>query len=220
MDSNKSLGQKIAYYRKRAGLSQLQLELEIAAGQGSISRIENGQVNPTKETLVNIIKVLNLNAFESADIFNIDTNSFPKIVRASRNLNSSLNLDDILQTAVDDTVYELNLVGAILVLVEGDKLYAKTFTRKWYTQLLMQVLNVPFSDLNTELTKNSKNLFVKTILENKSYYSTKLSDFSVDVIPNSVADLAQKVTTHACAISFPIVYSDKVIGSITFSKIL
>lgn len=46
--------------RIRAGFSQMQLELEIAASFGSISRFESGKVNPTKETILKISKVLNL----------------------------------------------------------------------------------------------------------------------------------------------------------------
>jgi len=38
----------------------MQLELEISASFGSISRFESGKVNPTKETILKISKVLNL----------------------------------------------------------------------------------------------------------------------------------------------------------------
>jgi transcriptional regulator with XRE-family HTH domain len=55
---NSNLGKKIKYFRVRAGLSQLDLELAIHAAQGSISRIESGKVNPTKETINHIAKIL------------------------------------------------------------------------------------------------------------------------------------------------------------------
>ncbi len=54
------LGEKIHNYRKRAGLSQMQLETAIGAANGSVSRIESGQVNPTKETLMQISGALKL----------------------------------------------------------------------------------------------------------------------------------------------------------------
>lgn len=213
-----TLGQKISNFRKRAGMSQLDLELEIGAGQGSISRIENDQVNPTKETIINIIKTLNLNAIESASLFNIDTRDFTNIVKASRNVNSSLDLDEVLQKAVDDIVYELNLLGSVIVLIEESKVYAKTFTRKWYTQLVLNIFNVPFSSLNTDLSASSENYFVKTILEDKSYFSLRLSDYTKGVLSDSVADLAQKISTHTCAISLPIKVNNKIIGGMLFSK--
>lgn len=54
------LGQRIRYFRKRSGLSQLELETQIGTSAGSISRIENGEVNPTKETLTKIAEILKL----------------------------------------------------------------------------------------------------------------------------------------------------------------
>lgn len=63
---NITLGEKVKNFRNRAGLSQLDLEISIDAAQGSISRIENGKVNPTKETLLSIAKELKLTAVEIA----------------------------------------------------------------------------------------------------------------------------------------------------------
>lgn len=59
-----TLGSKLRYFRKRAKMSQMQLENEIGAAAGSLSRIENNEVNPTKETLQNISKFLNLKPTE------------------------------------------------------------------------------------------------------------------------------------------------------------
>lgn len=58
------LGAKIKKYRQRLGLSQLGLEVAIDAAEGSISRIESGKVNPTKETLIKISKILKLSRSE------------------------------------------------------------------------------------------------------------------------------------------------------------
>ena len=57
-------GQKIKNFRKRAQMSQFDLELEINASPGSISRIENSNTEPTKETLYKISDVLELNKYE------------------------------------------------------------------------------------------------------------------------------------------------------------
>lgn len=43
-----TVGEKIRRFRKRAGVSQFELELRINASPGSISRIESGQVNVLK----------------------------------------------------------------------------------------------------------------------------------------------------------------------------
>lgn len=60
MISSKVLGQRIRFFRKRAGISQFDLELAIDASPGMLSRIESGKVNPTKETVQKIGNELNL----------------------------------------------------------------------------------------------------------------------------------------------------------------
>jgi transcriptional regulator with XRE-family HTH domain len=47
-------------------MSQFDLEMELEASPGSISRIENGKVNPTKETLVKITEILKLSDREKS----------------------------------------------------------------------------------------------------------------------------------------------------------
>jgi transcriptional regulator with XRE-family HTH domain len=60
-DYQKVQGLRIRNFRKRAGLSQLALENEIGASSGYLSRVENGEINPTKETLNEIARILKLN---------------------------------------------------------------------------------------------------------------------------------------------------------------
>ncbi len=71
MKNTGDIGQKIRYYRIRAGMSQLELELLVHAAQGSISRIESGKVNPTKETIWAIARTLQLTNLEIASLFGI-----------------------------------------------------------------------------------------------------------------------------------------------------
>jgi len=65
-------GFRIKQFRKRAGLSQMELELRINAAFGSVSRMENGITNPTKETLFAIANALELTSIETASLFGID----------------------------------------------------------------------------------------------------------------------------------------------------
>jgi transcriptional regulator with XRE-family HTH domain len=60
------IGNRIQYFRKRSGLSQFELEMEIDASPGSLSRIEHGITNPSKETIHKIAKVLGLVHLEIA----------------------------------------------------------------------------------------------------------------------------------------------------------
>jgi transcriptional regulator with XRE-family HTH domain len=71
-----TIGQKIKYFRERAGMSQLDLEVAIDASTGSISRMETGKVNPTKETLISIVDVLDIKGHEAASLFNLDIQEF------------------------------------------------------------------------------------------------------------------------------------------------
>jgi len=75
-----SLGGLIRRYRKRVGMSQFDLELEIETSPGCISRIENGLVNPTKESIKKIVRAFGLNALEEASLFDIEFKSIPRII--------------------------------------------------------------------------------------------------------------------------------------------
>lgn len=65
-------GNKIKYFRKRASLSQFELELKAGFANGVICRIEKGLTNPSKETLHKIAQVLNLSQVELAYLFGIN----------------------------------------------------------------------------------------------------------------------------------------------------
>lgn len=64
-DLNITLGKKLRFFRTRAGVSQQEIENEIGLSSGTLSRIENGETNPTKETLFKIIKLLKLGKLET-----------------------------------------------------------------------------------------------------------------------------------------------------------
>lgn len=67
-----TLGERIKYFRQRANLTQIELELMIDVSFGSISRIENNITNPNKETLLLIANAINLNSIETASLFGIE----------------------------------------------------------------------------------------------------------------------------------------------------
>lgn len=212
------LGNKIRNFRLRAGLSQFKLEELINASPGSISRIENGEVNPTKETLVKIIEVLNIKSKDAALLFDLDLDELPKMIKLAGKLSSTLELDKLLQSCVNELVYELDLLGSMIFLTEGEIVYAKTITQSWYTQLVLKLLGRPVSSLETSMEVNKANYIVRTIKENKNFYGLKISDFSKNVIPDKLADLLQKVTVTKCGISLPVKYEGEIIGSLFCTK--
>jgi len=72
MESKLTIGQKIKKFRTKAKLSQLQLETITGASPGSLSRIENGEVNPSKETLAKTIEALKLNIYDASSLFELE----------------------------------------------------------------------------------------------------------------------------------------------------
>jgi transcriptional regulator with XRE-family HTH domain len=72
-----SLGRKIYVLREERKLSQSKLEVEAGLSFGTISRIENGVINPTKETIIKIAQNLNLNESEFGYLLNIRHQYYP-----------------------------------------------------------------------------------------------------------------------------------------------
>ena len=61
---NNKLSNRIKIFRKRLDITQKELEAKIGGKGGMISRIEKGSVNPDKETILKISKILNLHQRE------------------------------------------------------------------------------------------------------------------------------------------------------------
>lgn len=98
------IGRRLKYFRLRKKLSQLNLEIEAELTSGVISRIENGIINPTKETLLVIAKKLNLNNNELLYLlgslhFLADEN---EINSAKTEVSSKLNSSKDLSYLIDD----------------------------------------------------------------------------------------------------------------------
>ena len=55
-----AFGGGVKQRRKAAGLSQEELALRVGAGQGYISRLEAGTLNPTLETMAELAAVLGI----------------------------------------------------------------------------------------------------------------------------------------------------------------
>jgi transcriptional regulator with XRE-family HTH domain len=218
--NSRNIGNLIKFYRKRSNFSQLDLELKIECSQGSVSRIENGEVNPTKETLIRIVEALGLKGYEAAELFGIETDSFINIIKISQELNDSLDLDSILQKSVDTICYELKFAGAALILVDGDKAWAQTITHSYLAQLCLKVLDSPFKSRYFSLVEPTyrKNLMVRTILDKQNYISHKMSDFAYPSVSMKIANLLEKISTFKSGIAMPIIYNNQAIGSILFVK--
>jgi transcriptional regulator with XRE-family HTH domain len=213
-----SVGEKIRKFRKRSGISQFELELRIDASPGSISRIEVGHVNPSKETLQKIISVLGLRAFEASTLFNLEFQELPRLVEIAKSLSSDLDLDKILQNCVNGIVYELGLIGGLVFIYEGDTLYLKAMTHNSFTHKILDLLPGGLQPLSTSISWNRENYVVKTVNERTPQYSTVFSNFSKNIISDQLADFIQKMNGTKCTICLPVIANDKVQGALLFSK--
>src|SRR5688572_20923649 len=137
--NNQTIGQKIKLYRERLKKSQFDLEVEIEASTGSISRIENGLVNPSKETLIKIINALDLNVYESTSLFGIKLE--PNIIlNVVNKLYSKKNVYDLLLNATDEIVKEFNLLGSVGLIVKGDSLISITHQQSKKTEIIDKII--------------------------------------------------------------------------------
>jgi transcriptional regulator with XRE-family HTH domain len=128
-----TLGQKLRNFRKRSGLSQLELEAEVGASSGTISRIENGEVNPTKETILRIASTLKLTNHELDYLIGsfADPVSQEEIEEAKRDVEEYFSKRGMLAYLVDDR-WRIWKVSPLLVKFLGvsseqfDKAIGKT----------------------------------------------------------------------------------------------
>lgn len=116
---SKTLGEKIRFFRNRANMSQLDLELEIDASTGSLSRIEGGVTEPTRKTLNKIFEKLNLNSTEINYLLGITSESPTKTesINAIKEIEPHLNRQDVFAYLLDDhwTVHAVS-IGLINLL--------------------------------------------------------------------------------------------------------
>ncbi|MFS8131460.1 MAG: helix-turn-helix domain-containing protein [Candidatus Dojkabacteria bacterium] len=219
------LGQKIRNFRIRSGKSQMELELEIGASAGSLSRIENGEVNPTKETLMKVGEALRLNTSEIASLQNLEVLSPEQVMRAINTFTRSLEIDEIISSAVD-ILYGLypHYNGSVLLLVDEDNkniLRAKAVSQmpgiiKVHELLGGTVDKFPFY-LDRILEENEA-LIVRTLRTGKNYISNKLSEFSEGAMSNGIVEAAAKVLGFKTGITIPIESVSDRIGVILYTK--
>lgn len=102
--SELTTGEKIKNFRKRAGMSQMELENELNAATGSISRIEAGKVNPTKETILQLAKIMKLTESELSDLLGVKPllPTEEEIISAIEECKPYLDSDNVMAYLIDE----------------------------------------------------------------------------------------------------------------------
>jgi transcriptional regulator with XRE-family HTH domain len=214
-----TVGEKIRKFRKRSGISQFELELRIDASPGSISRIESGQVNPTKETLQKISKVLHLTEIEQANVFGIESDFYKNYLNQLADLITQ-NDSNFLQNAASKFLKELSLEGILILLLEGDLIYGRAVTRLSVVPMVNKVMGKDFTELVTNWKEESfrNNMMYKVITEKVICISNKLEDFACPPLSLSAARTAQKLSGFKAGICYPLIFDVSVIGTIIYTR--
>jgi len=202
MESNLTLGEKIRFFRKRSGLSQFDLELKIATSSGSLSRIENDQVNPTKETILAIINALNLNVSDSSSLFNLDiTKEFNNIIEISGSLKSTLNMSEISSKAVNilSKLIGIDMVTFWLWNEETKSLGLNKI--KFPESMYNFVGNVSGFDLKQmqlreDIKDQWRNDYLRTLLEENVIRTTDVYWLAHPFINRTICNIIQKMAEY------------------------
>ncbi len=158
-----------------------------------------------------IVDALDLIGIESANLFGVETN-LASLLKIPNELLNSKNLDEILSKAVNNIIFELNLLSAFITLKKGNKLFAQITTDRWFIKPVLEVIGKPFTELNVDLSQDTNNFCVKAFLDRKPYYTENLDDVTVPAVSKTVSKMLQKLTGFKSGIVFPIIHEDECLG--------
>lgn len=213
-----TLGQKIKQFRKHAGLSQLALELEIEASPGHLSRIENGQINPTKEIIVDIAKALNLNTKEIASLFGIEFLDNNHLFEETTRILSTHNFNEVLNLTVNNLIFKLGYLASAILLVNGNHVRFAALTMSNLAKKTIGCLDKPIDALSLSLSRDTSNLTIKAIKENKVYLTHYTREYIVPAVTRQTADKIQELTGDKSNIIYPLSVDSKPFGAIVYVK--
>lgn len=219
MENN--IGEKIRKFRQGQSLSQMDLEMEIGASTGSISRIENNLVKPTKETLSKIAKALKLKPSEVADLLGLKIFSPEELIIAINTLSKCLDLETTLQTAVD-IMFDLypNYNGGVVLLVDETKQYvgSKTVSKMPRVEVVHRLLPKNILEYYIPIENKHGNLIAKSVKNRANYQSFDIADFSKGEIDDNITRTIGRVLGFKCGIAIPMIFEDEVIGATLYTK--
>lgn len=215
-----TIGQKLRNYRKQAGISQLELEMMIDTSPGSISRIENGEVNPTKETISKIIEVLKISTTDAATLLGIDIyKELVDLINISTDLNN-FNIEEIMKTTAIILINKLKLMDLALFVIKGEQLWATSMAKIKQVKFIENILPDAFNNinipLNDESTKN--NILVQSIKERKVKLTYNLYDLGLPILSELTISAIIKLSGFECCLVIPLINNDEVLGVIVFTK--
>ena len=218
MFEQKSSGKRIKFFRERAGLSQMDLELAIGASSGSLSRIERERGNPTKSTLINIVYATKLNTEEIASLFGIDINKLNCLDPILSVILSTLDLDTILDLVVNELVLKIGYIASAIFLLDHGNLYVRGLTASDISKKVFLHLDKPLDQLFFEIDSNKQNFLSKALEENRPILTHSSYKYLVPLVTKKVADKIQTATGDKSNLLYPLIIGKNKIGVIVYVK--
>ncbi|MFQ5493151.1 MAG: GAF domain-containing protein, partial [Candidatus Dojkabacteria bacterium] len=173
----------------------------------------------TKETILKIAKTLDLNAFQTGSLLNIDyVAEVQDLLEISTDINTSNSIIELMQLAADEIARKFDFRGTSFYTLVGNKCSLVAFTRSWYTAAVLKALPVHYSQLRLNLKQNSTNYLVRTILDGREMHSNSLADFGVPTISKKLASFLGKLVRFRSGISMPLNVKGEVIGAVLYHK--
>jgi len=220
MENEPTLGQKIRMYRERAGLSQMELELEIGASPGSLSRIENGQTNPTKETILRLAKHTSLSDLELNDLLSIRLDEFVDLLKVLCSFDSNQNIETWFNTTLSSIAKILNYITIVLLVIveDGTALSPLYISNTWTARKALEIIGGPLKNHKIVMSRHPDNAFVKAIKQKRIIEIEHVREISEGYISDNLADITQKFSKQKKAFIVPLEHNNKMLGSIYWSK--
>lgn len=218
-ENEPTLGELIKNYRMEKGLSQLELEVGIGAAFGSLTKIENNKINPSKQSLHKIIEFLELPPMAAARLFNIDIGIISNVITQLNKLQNVTELNQLLDIALHDIRLHLGLAGGAFYLVQDNKLCIKALSSTNFIASVRRILKEPLSLLKFDLEKDTDNLLVKAVLENQIVITSNLYEMMRPKVTQWLAEKAQKLTLTKQIMALPVLKRGEVSGLIVYGSL-
>lgn len=186
-------GAIIRKLRKSRKVSQFELEAAIGAGFGSISKIELGKVEASKQTLIKIVEFLKLAPHEVSILYSIDLNHYRKIISSINSLYAQKGIEDVLQTIVDEISSNLGYIGVSSFLIEENYIVYKTVSKQWFTSKILAILGSEIRNIRFNLEMTDPTPQVVSVLNRSLVISSSLSDCMRPCINSNIADIIQRI---------------------------
>lgn len=217
--SDQTIGEKIRNYRTQRQFSQLDLETEAGMANGSVSRIEHGSTNPTKETIADIALALKLNAHEIANLYGIDDYNPAELIKAASKLFKSKDISELAKNIVDDLIFKLGYIASAFFIVKDGYIITKGITKTHISEVTFELLgDIPIENIKWDVNETNPSKLVEVVINKEPLIVPRDSDYLYPALTKEVADLIQEKTGDDKTLLYPVKLNDIVIAILAIAS--